>query len=173
MQSIKNFIAVTLGVMVALLMGTFLTHESVRAANVKQLRAFYLTTTDHNGASAPSACATGFHMASMWEIVDPSNLRYDTTLGFTQSDSGSGPPTLAADLGQTHPAAGWIRTGTANDQITNIAGATNCEAWSTTVGVGTVAYLPLEWSASSTVIAPWAAYTASCSTVRAVWCVED
>ena len=31
-------------------------------------------------------------MASMWEIHDPSDLRYDTDLGLTLADSGSGPP---------------------------------------------------------------------------------
>jgi hypothetical protein len=27
-------------------------------------------------------CAVGYHMASLWEIHEPSNLRYDTALGF-------------------------------------------------------------------------------------------
>ncbi len=57
-------------------------------------RKFYLTKTYHNGAQALSACATGYHMASMWEIHQPSNLRYDTDLGFIVADSGFGPPVL-------------------------------------------------------------------------------
>ncbi len=56
-------------------------------------RKFYLTKTLHTGAQALSACATGYHMASLWEIHDPTNLRYNTELGFTSgSDSGFGPP---------------------------------------------------------------------------------
>ena len=34
-------------------------------------RKFYLTKTEHNGAQALSACAPGYHMASLWEIHDP------------------------------------------------------------------------------------------------------
>jgi hypothetical protein len=66
------------------------------------LRKYYLTQTTHTGGQSLSACAEGYHMASLWEILDPSNLSYDTSLGFTLADSGSGPP--ASSLG-------WIRTG--------------------------------------------------------------
>src|SRR5512133_3687902 len=64
---------------------------------------FYLTKTSHNGAEALTACAAGYHMASFWEIRDPSNLRYNTAYGYKTDDSGLGPPT----------AGGWIRTGSA------------------------------------------------------------
>ena len=57
-------------------------------------KAYYLTQTTHNGGQARSACAAGYHMASLWEILDTSNLRYNTELGFTQEDSGFGPPTV-------------------------------------------------------------------------------
>ena len=40
-------------------------------------RKFYLTQTTHNGAQALSACAPGYHMASLWEINEPRT--YDTT----------------------------------------------------------------------------------------------
>ena len=55
-------------------------------------KSFYLTRVTHNASQALSACAEGYHMASLWEIHDPSNLRYDTELGFTTDDSGFGPP---------------------------------------------------------------------------------
>ena len=51
-------------------------------------RRFYLTPTEHDGAHALAACSADFHMASLWEIFDPSNLVYDTTLGFRRDDSG-------------------------------------------------------------------------------------
>jgi hypothetical protein len=65
-------------------------------------RAFYLTQTQHTGGEALTACAAGYHMASLWEIFDPSNLRYESDLGRKNDDSGFGPPT-----GEV----GWIRTG--------------------------------------------------------------
>jgi len=49
---------------------------------------FYLTTTTHDGDSALTACGPGFHMASLWEIHDPSDVEYDTTRGLTSADSG-------------------------------------------------------------------------------------
>jgi len=58
--------------------------------------------TTFDGAHALTACVLGFHMASLWEIFNVSVLEYDTSLGATMDDSGSGPP---ADV------LGWIRTG--------------------------------------------------------------
>ena len=43
-------------------------------------KSFYLTKTSHNGSQVLTACAEGYHMASLWEIFDTSNLRYDTAL---------------------------------------------------------------------------------------------
>ena len=65
-------------------------------------RKFYRTQTTFDGAHALTACVLGFHMASLWEIFNVSVLEYDTSLGATMDDSGSGPP---ADV------LGWIRTG--------------------------------------------------------------
>ena len=77
-----------------------------------QPRKFYLTKTeDYTGSQALSACASGYHMASLWEIFDTSNLRYDTALGASSTDSGSGPP-VAVYFGLGHfEGDGWIRTG--------------------------------------------------------------
>ena len=81
-------------------------------------RKFYLTRTEHDGAHALTACAGGYHMASLWEIFDTSNLRYDTELGFTRDDSGFGPPI----------AQGWIRTGYIASGF-GPPGLINCKAW--------------------------------------------
>jgi hypothetical protein len=74
-------------------------------------------------------------MASIWEILDPSHLRYDTELGFRwedlsrSGDLGSGPPS---------PRGGWIRSG----YIANNSGfPSNCNAWTTTEGQGNFAEL--------------------------------
>jgi hypothetical protein len=73
-------------------------------------KSYYLTQTTHNGSQPLTACAAGYHMASLWEIFDTSNLKYDTALGAVSNDSGSGPPTVVIVAGHILN-AGWIRTG--------------------------------------------------------------
>lgn len=128
-------------------------------------RRYYLTIGVFDGSEAMSACASGYHMASMWEILDPSNLRYDTSLGWTQLDSGLGPPNLTA---------GWIRTGT--PATFGGAGGESCNGYSTTAGNGTAVNLSRAWdaaAASDPDIPAWSAFVSSCSSDRRVWCVED
>jgi hypothetical protein len=74
-------------------------------------RQFYLTTGTSNGAQALTACAEGYHFASVWEIADPSSLKYNTSLGRLSADSGAGPPTGIPGLGVTFTVRGWVRTG--------------------------------------------------------------
>jgi hypothetical protein len=134
-------------------------------------RNFYITKTLHTGSQALSVCASGYHMASLWEIFDPSNLRYDTDLGLTRADSGSGPPSLP----QT---GGWIRTGYFADDGLPIpfAGEANCQAWTSADSqhLGTSVLLVTRWaSLPFSAINPWAARPFPCNTARRVWCVED
>jgi len=165
MQNIKHFMAVTLGVTVSLLAASLLTGQSASAVDKKGPRAFYLTTTEHTGDHALTACAAGFHMASLWEIRDPSNLTYDATLGHTAPDSGSGPP---SDIGPD--TLGWVRTGMAS-------GNHNCNTWMSAATGGTVVGLPpgesWELPVPTTSIRPWFAVSEACSTPKRVWCVED
>ena len=144
---------------------------------VKQLqpRKFYLTPTDtYNGSQALTACASGYHMASLWEIFDTSNLRYDTQLGFTLADSGSGPPSDA--IGDE--TEGWIRTG-GRSASSNAAGETNCFAYTSSEGTvgGTVVELQATWFIAqplpANTISPWLGTTEPCSQMRRVWCVQD
>ena len=65
--------------------------EAVQAASTG-MRQFYLSLVLVDGSDALSTCAEGYHMASLWEIADPSNLAYNTALGCTKPDSGQGPP---------------------------------------------------------------------------------
>ncbi len=53
---------------------------------------YYLTTDRFKGDHAAQVCAIGFHMASIFELLNPSNLIYDSSLGEVLFDSGSGPP---------------------------------------------------------------------------------
>jgi hypothetical protein len=132
-------------------------------------RAFYVTQTLHTGAEALSACAEGYHMASLWEIFDTSNVRYNTELGLTQGDSGSGPPSLVL---------GWIRTGNDAHEV-GAPGFGNCNAWTsdTELDGGTVVFLPSPWflmeGASVSGISPWQPGAGGCATARNVWCVQD
>lgn len=136
----------------------------------KALRSFYLTQSTHNGGQALSACAAGYHMASLWEIFDPSNLRYDTQLGLTLGDSGFGPP--SGEL-----AFGWIRTGTPSGGAgTEMIGQANCRAWTESTGAvrGTAVSLTEHWTSTFVDrISWWGKGLSSCSETHHVWCVQD
>lgn len=136
-----------------------------RAAAARQ---FYLTTyAMYEGGDALTACASGYHMASLWEVMDPSSLEYNTALGLIQADSGHGPPT-GAD--------GWIRTGN-SAAASGVPGVANCSAWnsSSMTDEGTVAWLPSDWQTVPDLLV-W--HTGSgvswdCETNTRVWCIED
>jgi hypothetical protein len=134
-----------------------------------RLRQFYLTPDQaYDGTAALTACAPGFHMASMWEILDPSNLRYSTELGATDDDSGWGPP---ADF------SGWIRTGNGASGLPGDPGRSNCLAWESNDSGhhGTDVELPQSsWSTrEADPVSPWQAGTTPCNIAVRVWCVED
>lgn len=137
-------------------------------------RRFYLTTTRHDGSQAPTACAAGFHMASVWEIREPGVLDYESTLGATTADSGDGPPT-APGIGVAPPNDfyGWVRSGYV--AVGNSTGM-NCSAFtsnSPSFG-GPVIGLYYEIGVNnSTAIAPWFWSFYNCSQTYRVWCAED
>jgi len=128
------------------------------------MRQFYLTELEYKGDEALTACAAGYHMASLWEIADPSNLKYATSLGFTREDSGYGPPYKN----------GWVRTGYAN-YGGNTAGWANCHVWSSheSGDDGTRAYLPGDWTAGDQDMGVWGVITGGCAGSASVWCIED
>jgi hypothetical protein len=124
-------------------------------------RSFYLTQTLHNGSQALTACASGYHMASLWEILDPSNLHYNSELGYTTTDSGSGPPV-------EH---GYARTGRFALDLGN------CEAWTSSSAARTGSLFRLAFVESTldpvSPISPWIANQTTCSTTLRVWCMQD
>jgi hypothetical protein len=138
------------------------------------VRQFYLSTTAVNGDQATTACAEGYHLASMWEIADPSNLKYDTSLGSTSPDSGAGPPSQLVEDGSSIPAQGWVRTGY-QSSTEAVAGWGNCEAWSTRERLtsGTVVSLTSDWSSGAQDIGVWNTDVRFCSNSVRVWCVQD
>ena len=131
-------------------------------------RRFYLTVATFDGNSADDAgnCADGFHFASMWEIHDPSQLEYDTTLGVTQADSGAGPSAL--DFG-------WVRTGAPSTAFTGIEGFDNCSNWTTTAidTEGTQVRPHSSWTGAGSRIGPWEAIGGPCVVDTSIWCVQD
>jgi hypothetical protein len=162
----------TLALLMAAFLGYLAWNQGAVAASGPQapaaastgMRQYYLTTTFHNGANALAACASGYHMASLWEILDPSNLKYNTDLGHTRDDSGQGPPTNIQ---------GWVRTGYASDTSTT-AGQANCNAWTSSESSvnGTRAFLPPNWTVVKD-IHVWTVWTFWCDFGFQVWCVED
>jgi hypothetical protein len=131
------------------------------------LRSYYLTDAVYNADQALTACAGGYHMASIWELFDTANLAYAYSHpdAHTKDDSGQGPPAYWY---------GWVRTGWSSSG-SDIAGIGNCQAWTSTASgeYGSIARLDQEWTATPTVVAPWDTRTFYCGGVSPVWCVED
>ena len=144
-------------------------------AQQKKLRKFYLTVNAFDGNEVLTACSRGYHMASLWEIFDTSNLSYNTDLGFANDDSGSGPPATVK---------GWIPTGSfSSSEPTSGPGGANCAAWTkdAEIDFGTAVELESRWgqfpipgnAAPATNISPWGTENFLCSHPLPVWCVED
>jgi hypothetical protein len=126
-------------------------------------RRYYLSPIAVPATTAPTICAVGYHMASGFELLDPTALEYATDRGATAADSGSGPLSTLE---------GRVRTGQAPSTTLN------CSAWTSVNAMhnGTQLILasPASWSAASTQHAPWRAETARpCNVPARVWCIED
>jgi hypothetical protein len=128
---------------------------------------FYVTSANHPTDQALTACASGYHMASLWEILDVSNMvyAYNHPDAHVQNDSGQGPPSGWY---------GWVRTGW-NASTSATAGTGNCEAWtSRSSDDSTVAIqLATAWETAPGDIGPWDATSLTCDHVGPVWCIED
>jgi hypothetical protein len=146
--------------------------ETAQAASTG-MRQFYLTQDAFFPSEALTACAAGYHMASLWELAAPSNLKYNTALGsafYGDPDLGQGPPSFPGGL------KAWVRTGyEASTSAT--AGQANCDAWSSDDAgdSGTVAYLPSDWTGVTQTqdVGVWSVDVHSCWQQWWVWCIED
>lgn len=138
------------------------------AKEKSQIRKFYVTKETFTGSQALTACGKGYHMASLWEIFDTSNLSYNTGLGLTLDDSGSGPPGNVS---------GWIRTGGLRASQAGFPGFNNCNAWTTESesDFGTVVFLDQLWGIQQRItnISPWETENSSCNNLNPVWCVRN
>ena len=133
-------------------------------------RSFYLSKAGVPGGSAASACSVGFHMASIYEVLNVSALRYNTALGLETGDSGQGPPGLSL---------GWAKTGLVGDALHT------CNGWTSSapglyqgfaIRLNALAGIP----APAFGLQPWEFLgfgdkynSASCDTRHSVWCVQD
>jgi len=128
-------------------------------------RQYYLTNTAYPTSEVHTACATGFHFAALYEIVDVSNLRYARYHpdAYFQNDSGLGPPT---------DSWGWIRTGFSISSATQ-PGAGNCDLWTSTSfeDGGTIVRLQASFYPPEDI--GWGGAWANCSVSLRVWCIED
>jgi len=129
---------------------------------------YYLTDDNLASDAALTACAAGYHMASLWEIVDPSNLTYafDHPDAHTKADDGEGPPSEWF---------GRVRTG-ASSSVADSAGSGNCAAWTSVDNAdhGTFVRLTRAWEAPPGEIGGvWDAHSFSCNLPGPVWCTQD
>ena len=106
-------------------------------------------------------------MASFWEIMDFTNLRYDGShpAAVVNSDSGSGPPA------GTH---GWVHTGNSNS-TTATAGIGNCSGWTSANSThnGTAVKLRTDWNSATGEKDLWESGAYPCNLTGRVWCVRD
>jgi hypothetical protein len=143
-----------------------------------QPRRFYLTKGLYQGNQVLGVCAHGYHTASRFEIWNVSALTYETEIGLTTGDSGSGPPSVAAPYGSSGP-TGWVRTGggsaVADPKGEPGSAAANCAAWSTNSheAVGTIAYLIDRFAGADSAGGAWNGGPQACDVATHVWCVQD
>lgn len=137
------------------------------AASSGSSRRFYVTGSYLYDNQALTACTAGFHAASLWEILDVSNLRYAGELpgAAIRDDSGSGPPSGMV---------GWVRTGYDSSGSSTV-GTGNCENWTSASSIshGTAARLTNTWETPPDPVGLWSLEGYSCDTNVRVWCVED
>jgi hypothetical protein len=130
-------------------------------------RHFYLTKTNYATNQALTACASGYHMASLWELYGVSNLIYDYghPAAYTKADSGHGPPSYWY---------GWARTGY-DSSSSSTAGTGNCNNWSSISSTvyGVSVRLSRMWETAPGDIGPWDATSFTCDYTGPVWCVGD
>ena len=145
---------------------------TLASIQARQRRKFYLTDSESfDGAEAANACAAGFHMASLWEIFDPSNLVYDRTRGLVIGGAAN-----SAEAGPPNFFAGWIREGGARvgSEPNTTPGARDCLGYTSADAVqhGTLVGLSADWGAGSG-IQPWVPFSLTCDQNIRVWCLQD
>ncbi len=132
---------------------------------------YYLTKNSFTGGDAITACDSGFHMASLFEIRDPSNLQYAnrSAAAYDSLVDGQrlGPPSnhMGWVLSGGYPPSGFeYDCGDFRDNRDNRSG--------TTLSLNDWFEAGMEQTASTLNIL-WQVARMSCSQPEPVWCVED
>ena len=133
-------------------------------------KVYYLTVNSFTGGDAITACDSGFHMASLSEIQDPSSLQYAnrSTAAYDSLVDGQrlGPPSYQM---------GWVRSGVylpsgfvydCGDFLNNHDNPSG-----TILGLNDWFEAGTEQTASTLI--RWQAIHQSCSQPDPVWCVEN
>jgi len=130
-------------------------------------RRYYLTNASYDPPDVLTACVSGFHTASIYELIVGSHVLYDAVLGQTADDSGVGAPSGPAT-------SGWIRTGRPSSVNGAVDG--NCANW-TSASLGeegtTTRLMTFSTPNSASGFSPWARTVTDCSLSVPVWCIED
>jgi len=138
------------------------------SCSARGTRRFYQTKGSVSGAQTLTACAPGFHFASLWEIYDVSTLEYDERLGYSHPGAGRGPSSVAE---------AWVRTGFSQVWLGDDRFEPNCNSWSSDSPdeFGAAVKLETDWREGTvqSPIAPWRPYRMNCVKSFRVWCVED
>jgi len=137
---------------------------TVNAGLLAKPKMYYLTKNSFDGGDAITACDSGFHMASISEIQDPSNLQYAdrSTAEYDSLVDGQrlGPPS-------NH--MGWVRTG-----VYPPSGFVyDCEDFRDNRYNHSGTTVSLTEQTASTPNMLWQAALQFCSQPEPVWCVED
>ena len=179
MAGLTQYVGGALAATVFITIGSLISQSDVTAAPPTKPpsgRSYYLTQSGFTGSQVVNACAAGYHTASWIELSDLSNLSYNTTLGPTTVDSGSGPAAHIHGLG-------WIRTG--HPSANHEAVGSNCAVaedatWvsSDSAHYGTLMTFALgivqgnephlQYVQNGRIFLP-----RQCSVASPVWCVQD
>lgn len=119
-------------------------------------RLYYLTIGTQSGATADTACASGFHFASLWEIHDTTLVEYDTTRGLVPTATTQGPPFLTP---------GWIQ-----------GMGTSCNAWtssSSAVTGSSAEIIQSSFLGGLEDVIPWDIDSQTCNQLLPSWCVQN
>jgi hypothetical protein len=176
MQCTRSHVIGAIGAAFFMILGALLAHNPAAAVEATTptltapTRHYYLSKSGFTGGQALNNCAMGYHFASFAELSDLANLSYNSTLGRTAPDAGSGPPSYTL-------ATGWVRSGYSANTVpsTQNVTPTNCNLWtsSSSSDSGEIAFpLPIEsaYGNSSTLVF---ANTPTCNNSLGVWCIQN
>ena len=135
-------------------------------------KTYYLTATSFTGGGAITACDSGFHMASLSEIRDPSNLQY----AIVSIPVHEAPPSTVESSHKLNH-MGWIRTG----EAPLCEYPDNCDFWTSSSDRQSGTTMERHSSRGSVrpepsvkdPITSWHKTLTSCALPEHVWCMED